>query len=70
MEQKEYKVYSLLSTLTDTSTTTTINTIGAMECFTCGKSYASWQSLAYHKGAVHGITNRTYLTIKNRKRRE
>ena len=64
---KEYKVYSLLSTLIDT---TTINTIGTMECFTCGKSYASWQGLAYHKGAVHGITNGTYLTTKNRKRRE
>ena len=41
-----------------------------MECFTCGKNYTSWEGLAYHKGAVHGITNRTYLTIKNRKRRE
>ena len=41
-----------------------------MECFTCGKSYTSWEGLAYHKGAVHGITNRTYLAAKNRKRRE
>ena len=41
-----------------------------MECFTCGKSYTSWEGLAYHKGAVHGITNRTYLTIEKRKRPE
>ena len=41
-----------------------------MDCFTCGKSYSSWKGLAYHKGAVHGITNRTYLTMENRKRRE
>ena len=41
-----------------------------MECFTCGKSYTSWKGLAYHKGAVHGITNKTYLTMENRKRRE
>ena len=52
------------------SVTTTTNSIGTMECSTCGKGYTSWERLAYHKGAVHGITNRTYLTIENRKRRE